>query len=98
MGLTRELKTEDVLVFLQQRRRARASAPAIEERKARAYRQAASVLASIREPSKLRPLKMAQEDGEGERLLRDQFVHSTGQKLGGRVILRPEARRQGLLE
>ena len=64
----------------------------------RAYRQAASVLAGLRNPDALRPIGGGGGPGEGRRLLANDLVPATGRKLQGSVMLRHEVRRQALSE
>ena len=57
----------------------------------RAYREAAAVLAAIREPGRLRPLGDAPTGRAGE-LLGPDLIPATGAAFNGRVMLSPEVR------
>lgn len=96
MAANEYLQASDVLTFLDRRRRHEGSAE--QEGLRRRYRQAAAVLAALRDPTGLQPIGGSGKPGEGVRLLANELIPTTGRKFEGQVMLRPEVRRIALTE
>jgi hypothetical protein len=64
----------------------------------RLYRQAAAVLVALKNPENLRPVGRPGKKDEGLELLRNELIPANSRRFEGRVMLRPEERRQALSE
>jgi hypothetical protein len=91
------LSAADVLAFLDRRRVADSTAPDTEGLRG-LYRQAAAVLAALREPEKIHPVGGPGKTNEGLQLLGSELIPATGRRFEGRVMLRPESRRKAIAE
>lgn len=92
-----KLRTEDVLALLASRRQS-ASEHSIPSSRRRAFRQAAAVLAGVRDIEKLQPVGAAGTPGEAKRVLKDDFISVPGPKFDGTWMLAPALRRAALRE
>jgi hypothetical protein len=89
------LSAEEVLAYL-----ASESEPAAERppEQVQAYREAAAVLVSVKDPERLHPLGREPTIGAVTSLLGADFVPATGRKFGGQVMLTPDVRAETIRE
>lgn len=90
----RPLSAEQVLRSLDERRARRKDAEP--DQQTQAYRRAASVLAAVRDPDRLRPVGPGAASGSAGSLLQQDWIVASGRKFDGHLMLDPGVRRAAL--